>query len=76
MPWYRKILAYLIFVPNITLGTNTPGLGRPEIFPWTSMFAFRRSAKVNLGYFVFVAYLLASYGYFIAQGGDVLIGLR
>ena len=49
MSWYRKLLAVLLFLPNITLGTNTPGLGRPEIFPWASLFVVRKGLKLCLG---------------------------
>ena len=44
----RKILAFLIFVPNITLGTNTPGLGRPEIFPWAGFYAVRKDIRLTI----------------------------
>ena len=76
MPWYRKVLAFLIFVPNITLGTNTPGLGRPEIFPWTSFYAIRKSLQPTLAYVLFVGYLSLSYLYHLVATGDVMIGLR
>jgi len=76
MPWYRKLLAHLIFVPNITLGTNTPFLGRPEIFPWTSAYAVRRDLRPSLAYIIFATYLVLSFGYYVATGGIFMIGLR
>ncbi len=76
MPWYRKLLAHLIFVPNITLGTNTPFLGRPEIFPWTSAYAVRRDLRPSLAYIIFAPYLVLSFGYYVATGGIFMIGLR
>ncbi|MFY9519180.1 MAG: hypothetical protein WAP42_07530 [Schleiferiaceae bacterium] len=76
MPWYRKILAHLIFVPNITLGTTTPFLGRPEIFPWTSAYALRKDLRPSLAYIIFAAYLVLSFGYYVATGGIFMIGFR
>ena len=76
MPWYRKLLAHLSFVPNITLGTNTPFLGRPEIFPWTSAYAVRRDLRPSLAYIIFATYLVLSFGYYVATGGIFMIGLR
>jgi len=76
MPWYRKLLTHLIFVPNITLGTNTPFLGRPEIFPWTSAYAVRRDLRPSLAYIIFASYLVLSFGYYVATGGIFMIGLR
>jgi len=76
MSWYRKLLAHLIFVPNITLGTTTPFLGRPEIFPWTSAYAVRRDLRPSLAYIIFATYLVLSFGYYVATGGIFMIGLR
>ncbi len=76
MPWYRKLLAHLIFVPNITLGTTTPFLGRPEIFPWTSAYALRKDLRPSVAYLLFAGYLILSFGYYVATGGIFMIGLR
>jgi len=72
----RKILGILIFLPNITLGTNTPGLGRPEIFPWATFFATRKGLKLTLAYVFFLLYLGLSFGVFFLQNGHFLVGLR
>ena len=76
MSWYRKLLAVLLFLPNITLGTNTPGLGRPEIFPWASLFVVRKDLRLTLGYILFAGYLGLSFAVHTAQGGDFLSGFR
>lgn len=76
MKLYQKILAVLLFLPNITLGTNTPGLGRPEIFPWATLFVVRKDLRLPLGYILFGAYLFLSFAVHTALGGDFLAGAR
>ncbi len=76
MSWYRKLLSVLLFLPNITLGTNTPGLGRPEIFPWASLFVLRKDLRLTLGYILFAGYLGLSFAVHTAQTGDFITGFR
>jgi hypothetical protein len=72
----RKILAFLIFVPNITLGTNTPGLGRPEIFPWAGFYAVRKDIRLTIRYTLFLGYITLSAALFFLQGNPFIIPLR
>ena len=76
MGLFRKILAFLIFVPNITLGTNTPGLGRPEIFPWAGMYAVRKDMRLTIRYILFLGYITLSAALFFLQGNPWAIPLR
>lgn len=76
MGFLRKILGVLLFLPNITLGTNTPGLGRPEIFPWAVLFSANKYLRLTIGYLLFLGYLGLSWFVYFLQNGEFLVGLR
>jgi len=63
-------------VPNITLGTNTPGLGRPEIFPWAGFYAVRKDIRLTIRYTLFLGYITLSAALFFLQGNPFIIPLR
>ncbi len=53
----RKLLGLLLFLPNLT---PAGPLFRSEIFPWSFLYAFRRSLQLSWPYLAFVAYLSLS----------------
>ena len=63
-------------MPNITLGTNTPGLGRPEIFPWAGFYAVRKDIRLTIRYTLFLGYITLSAALFFLQGNPFIIPLR
>ena len=63
-------------MPNITLGTNTPGLGRPEIFPWAGFYAVRNDIRLTIRYTLFLGYITLSAALFFLQGNPFIIPLR
>lgn len=68
----RSVLSYLVFLPNLSpLST----LFKSEIFPWAFFFSIRSALKVNLGYLLFVSYLLLS-SLFLGNLSSPLVPLR
>ena len=56
-PWYQKVLAYLIYLPNIT---PLRVLFKSEIFPWAFLYALRKDLRITLPFAIFLGYLIIS----------------
>lgn len=56
-PWYQKVLAYLIYLPNIT---PLRVLFKSEIFPWAFLYSLRKDLRITLPYAIFLGYLVIS----------------
>jgi hypothetical protein len=57
LPWYRRILGVLIFLPNIM---PLKSLITAEIFPWAFFYTLRKDLRLSLSFGVFLLYLFGS----------------
>lgn len=57
LPWYRRILGMLIFLPNIM---PLKALISAEIFPWAFFYALRKDLRLSLAFSIFLIYLFGS----------------
>jgi hypothetical protein len=69
----KKILAILIFLPNIM---PLKMLFSSEIFPWAFLYALRRNLTLTLPYIVFIAYLLISALLMLGNFSSILVPAR
>lgn len=69
----RKLLGFLLFLPNLT---PAGPLFRSEIFPWAFLFSFRRNLQLTWPYLAFVAYLSMSALVMFPTLGSPLIPAR
>ena len=69
----RKILAYFIFLPNVT---PVRALFKSEIFPWSFLFSLRRGLGIPHIYGYFLLYLILNTLFLGATGGGFLVPAR
>jgi hypothetical protein len=60
LPWYRRILGVLIFLPNIM---PLKSLITAEIFPWAFFYTLRKDLRLSLSFGVFLLYLFGLHIY-------------
>ena len=68
----RKLLAYFVFLPNITPARV---LFSSEIFPWAFLYSLRRAVVIPKSYRFFLAYLLLN-ALMLAGSGGLLVSAR
>jgi hypothetical protein len=68
----RKLLAYFVFLPNITPARV---LFSSEIFPWAFLYSLRRAVVIPKAYRFFLAYLLLN-ALMLAGSGGLLVSAR
>lgn len=69
----RKILGYLIYLPNIMpLGA----VFQAEIFPWAFLYSLRKDLRLTLGYAVFLLYLVISVSLMLGSFSSLLVPAR
>jgi hypothetical protein len=73
MPILKKILAILIFLPNIM---PFKMLFSSEIFPWAFLYALRRNLTLTLPYVIFIAYLLISVVLMLGNFSSLMVPAR
>ena len=69
----RKILAYFVFLPNIT---PARALFSSEIFPWAFLYSIRRDIYIPRIYIYFIGYLLANTLFFSGSAGGFWVSTR
>lgn len=70
---FRKIVAFLVFLPNVM---PLKMLFSSEIFPWALLYSFRRSLSVSFAYVIFVGYLVLSAMLMLGNFASVLVPAR
>jgi len=69
----RQLLAYLIYLPNIT---PFKVLFSSEIFPWAFVYSLRRGLTLPMGYILFLVYMVISAVYILSSGQPILVPAR
>lgn len=70
---WRKIIAPLIFLPNIM---PLKALFSAEIFPWAFLYTLRKDLRVPLPFLLFLGYLLVSAAWGLVLGNSWLVMAR
>jgi hypothetical protein len=73
MNGFYRILAYLIYLPNVM---PLKMLFSSEIFPWAFIYSLRRNLSVTLAYAIFVVYLVASAALMLGNFTSILVPAR
>ncbi|MFZ4465264.1 MAG: hypothetical protein ACOYN5_15570, partial [Bacteroidales bacterium] len=69
----RRILGYLIYLPNIT---PLRVLFSSEIFPWAFLYSIRKDLRITLPYGIFLLYLVISVTLMLGKFSSVLVPAR
>ncbi len=73
IPFYRKVLGYLIYLPNIT---PLRVLFSSEIFPWAFLYALRKDLRLTLPFTLFLIYLVISAALMLGKFSSILVPAR